>query len=55
MKVGEILELTREESFSSWFKLLSEKLSKVTSERIIVDDKEVAKVSLKIMYIMDKS
>ncbi len=44
MKVGEILDFTKENPFSSWFKLIDEKLSKVTYERIIVDDKEAEKV-----------
>ena len=44
MKVGEILDLTKEKPFTSWFKLMDEKLSKFTYERIIVDDKEAEQV-----------
>jgi len=44
MKIGEILGLTKEKPFTSWFKLMDEKISKFTNERIIVDDKEVEQV-----------
>ena len=46
MKVAEILDLTKKTSFTSWFKLMDEKVSKLTNERIIMDDKEVTKVRL---------
>ncbi len=44
MKMGEILDLTQEKPFSSWFKLLTENFAKLSHERIVVDDKEVEKV-----------
>ena len=46
MKVGEVLDLTKDEPFTSWFKLLNEKLSKFTNERIVVDGNEAAKVRI---------
>ena len=50
MNVGELLKFSKEAPFSSWFKLLDEKLSKHTSERIIVDDTEAEKVREAVMW-----
>jgi len=46
MKVGDVLELTKDETVTSWFKLLNEKLSKFTDERLVVDENEKAKVRI---------
>ena len=46
LRVGDVLDLTKEASFHSWFKLLDNKLCKHTHERIIVDDKEAEKVRI---------
>ena len=43
LKVEEILELTKEKPFTSWFKLLDEKRAKTQHERIIADE-EASKV-----------
>ena len=43
MRVGELLDLTKEKPFSSWYKLLDDKRSKTNHERIIADE-EAAKV-----------
>ena len=44
VKAGEILELTKKEPFTCWFKLLNETIAKFTNERIITDDKEAEEV-----------
>lgn len=41
MRVGEILDLTKEKPFSSWYKLLDEKRTKGGNERILADDEAV--------------
>ena len=38
MRVGEILDFTKEKPFSSWYKLLDEKRTKAGNERILADD-----------------
>ena len=41
MRVGEILDFTKEKPFSSWHKLLDEKRTKAGIERILADDEAV--------------
>ena len=41
MRVGEILDFTKEKPFSSWYKLLDEKRTKAGNERILADDEAV--------------
>lgn len=41
MRVGEILDYTKEKPFSSWYKLLDEKRTKGGNERILADDEAV--------------
>lgn len=41
IRVGEILDFTKEKPFSSWYKLLDEKRTKSSNERILADDEAV--------------
>ncbi len=41
MKVGEVLDFTKERPLSSWFKLLDEKRTKTANERLLADDEAV--------------
>ncbi len=41
MKVGEVLDVTKERPLSSWFKLLDEKRTKTANERLLADDEAV--------------
>ncbi len=45
MRVGEILDNTKEKPFTSWYKLLDDKRTKESHERILADD-EAIKVSV---------
>ena len=41
MRVGEILDATKEKPYTSWYKLLDEKRTKESNERILADDEAI--------------
>ncbi len=48
MKVGEVLDFTKERPLSSWFKLLDEKRTKTANERLLAEAVKVREDGVKL-------